>query len=121
MEMARSVKLFGAIWMVLLLCPMVFTSPRISAALTDTTGLSIARRFLAGAGSGDVLIFGGGVNENGTVARADLYKLGTGNWSSTELSVDREQLDSIGFKGEILFAGMHLLFDFFCQTETYYC
>ena len=73
---------------------------------TWTTGsLSQRRALLAGTGTGNKILFGGGMGPGGVSSRVDIYDIVSKTWNVANLSEARENLGAAASCGKVLFAG----------------
>ena len=71
-----------------------------------TSGLSVPRHSLAGAGAGNKILFAGGVNTNGVYFKTvDIYDVTTGTWSLDSLSQPRSNCVATSAGNKIYIAG----------------
>ena len=73
---------------------------------TWTTGsLSQRRTLLAGTGTGNKILFGGGMGPGGVSSTVDIYDIVSKTWNVANLSGARENLGAAASCGKVLFAG----------------
>lgn len=73
---------------------------------SGTGSLSEPRKYLAAAGTGNTVIFAGGLNGNGKYSdKADIYDVVANTWSEARLSEARYELAAAAAGNKIVFAG----------------
>jgi hypothetical protein len=70
-----------------------------------TTTLSEARYGLTATSSGELVLFGGGLNSTGASDRVDIYNVTSGSWTTATLSVPRHQLAATSSQNLVFFGG----------------
>jgi predicted Ser/Thr protein kinase len=76
------------------------------SGITQTTAtLSEARYWLAAASSGDLVIFGGGLNATGPSDRVDIYNVTNVIWTTATLSIPRRSLAATSSGNLVFFGG----------------
>jgi hypothetical protein len=96
-------------WLVVFLCCAVFVAIVGQSVITQSIAtLSEARFWLAATSSGDLVIFGGGLNTTSPYTpsdRVDICNVTSGIWTTATLSVPRYQLAAASSVNFVFFAG----------------
>jgi cytochrome c2 len=71
----------------------------------STMQLSEARGYMAAATTGNIVMFGGGVNMNNMSSKVDIYNTSTNAWTTANLSEARNNLVAAAAGNKIVFAG----------------
>jgi hypothetical protein len=95
-------------WLVVFLCCAVFPAVVAQLGITQTTAtLSEARDWLAATSSGDLVLFGGGVNATPYTPsdRVDICNVTSRSWTTATLSIPRIELAAASSSNLVFFGG----------------